>query len=74
MRKGKTFKQQEKYYEVDDFKEYLISVAYNGNFESYEKLLKELNKKCRKDFLRHLLMYREETFRGGLVDRTINYI
>ena len=74
MRKGKTFKQQEKYYEVDDFKEYLISVAYSGNFESYEKLLKELNKKCRKDFLRHLLMYREDTFRGGLVDRTINYI
>ena len=69
MRKGKTFKQQEKYYEVDDFKEYLISVAYNGNFDIYEKLLKELNKKCIKDFLRHLLMYREDTFRGGLVDR-----
>ena len=74
MRKGKTFKQQEKYYEVDDFKEYLISVAYNGNFESYEKLLKELSKKCRKDFLRHLLKFKEDTFRGKLVDRTINYI
>jgi hypothetical protein len=74
MRKGKTFKQQEKYYEVDDFIEYLISVAYNGNFESYEKLLRELNKKCRRDFLRHLLKFKEDTFRGGLVDRTINYI
>ena len=74
MRSGKTFKQQEKYYEVDDFKEYLISVAYNGNFESYEKLLKELDKRCRRDFLRHLLKFREDTFRGGLVDRTIDLI
>jgi hypothetical protein len=74
MRKGKTFKQQEKYYEVDDFIKYLVSVAYNGNFESYEKLFKELNKKCRKDFLRHILMYREDTFEAELVDRTINYI
>lgn len=74
MRKGKTFKQQGKYYEVDDFIEYLISIAYNGNFESYEKLLKELNKKCRRDFLRHLLKFKEDTFRGKLVDRTINHI
>ena len=74
MRNGKTFEQQEKYYEVDDFEEYLVSVAYNGNFEFYEKIFKELNRKCRKDFLRYLLIHREDTFERKLVDRTIDYI
>lgn len=74
MRRGKTFKQQEKYYEVDDFKEYLVSVSYNGNWGKYEKLFKELNRKCRKDFLRYLLIHKKDSFERDLVDRTIDYI
>ena len=74
MRKGKTFKQQEKYYEVDDFIEYLISVAYNGNFDSFKKLLRELKKSCRVDFIRYLLTFGDVKFERKLVDIVLDLI
>ena len=44
VRKSKTWEQQTKYYEVDDFFEYLVSVYLNGQFNSFKELLKELKK------------------------------
>lgn len=47
MRRSKTLEQQAKFYEVDDFCEYLTEVFVNGNFSSFEQLYKELTKKDR---------------------------
>ena len=74
MRKGKTFNQQEKYYEVEDFREYLVSVCYNGNFDSFKKLLKELKKSCRVDFIRYLLTFGDVKFERKLVDVVLDLL
>lgn len=75
MRKGKTFKQQEKYYEVDGYIcEYLISVILNGNFEDHDKMVKELSKEYRKDYLRYILTLGNYDFKEDLINRVINLI
>ena len=50
-RNSKTAAQQCRYYEVDNFFEYLVEVYLNGNFDSFRELYRELNKETRKDFI-----------------------
>ena len=57
VRKSKTWEQQTKYYEVDDFFEYLVSVHLNGQFNSFKELLKELRKSERKNFVDYVFEY-----------------
>lgn len=57
VRKSKTWEQQTKYYEVDDFFEYLVSVYLNGQFNSFKELLKELRKSERKNFVDYVFEY-----------------
>lgn len=57
VRKSKTWEQQTKYYEVDDFFEYLVSVYLNGQFNSFKVLLKELRKSERKNFVDYVFEY-----------------
>lgn len=73
MRKGKTFKQQEKYYGFDNLCDSLLLIAFNGNFEDHDRIVKELKVKYRKDYLKYLLES-EDSFSSKLIDRTINLI
>lgn len=57
VRKSKTWEQQTKYYEVDDFFEYLVSVYLNGQFNSFKVLLNELRKSERKNFVDYVFEY-----------------
>lgn len=57
VRKSKTWEQQTKYYEVDDFFEYLVSVYLNGQFNSFKELLKELKKSERQNFVDYVFEY-----------------
>ena len=57
VRKSKTWEQQTKYYEVDDFFEYLVSVYLNGQFNSFKELLKELKKSERQKFVDYVFEY-----------------
>lgn len=50
-RNSKTTAQQCRYYEVENFFEYLVEVYLNGNFDSFRRLYHELNKEARKDFI-----------------------
>ena len=50
-RNSKTAAQQCKYYEVENFFQYLVEVYLNGNFGSFRRLYRELNKDARKDFI-----------------------
>lgn len=50
-RNSKTAAQQCRYYEVENFFEYLVEVYLNSNFDSFLKLYHELNKEARKDFI-----------------------
>lgn len=54
-RKSKTVAQQCRYYEVDNFFEYLVETYINGNFSSFRELYHELNMNARKDFVDFLL-------------------
>ena len=57
VRKSKTWEQQSKFYEVDDFFEYLVSVYMNGQFDSFKELLKELKKSERQNFVDYVFEY-----------------
>lgn len=57
VRKSKTWEQQTKYYEVDDFFEYLVSVYMNGQFDFFKELLKELKKSERQNFVDYVFEY-----------------
>lgn len=74
MRSGKTFSQQEKYYEVDDICEYLISVIQNGNFEVHDSIVKELSREYRKNYLKYILTLGDYGFKKSLINRVINLI
>lgn len=74
MRKGKTFSQQEKYYEVEDICEYLISVIQNGNFEAHDSIVKELSREYRKNYLKYILTLGDYNFKEDLINRVINLI
>lgn len=54
-RKSKNVSQQCKYYEVDNFFDYLTSVYLLGNQSTYVRLYKEMNKKSRMDFVDFVL-------------------
>ena len=55
-RNSKTAAQQCRYYEVDNIFEYMVEVYINGNFTSFRKLYRKLNKETRKDFIAFLIL------------------
>ena len=70
-RNSKTAAQQCKYYEVENFFEYLVEVYINGNFESFRSLYLELNKDARRDFTDFLLSEVEPIYWREILKQTI---
>ena len=70
-RRSKTIEQQCRYYEVDNFFEYLIETYLNGNISVFRELYHELNKDTRKDFIDFLLSEVEPTYWREILKQTI---
>lgn len=50
-RHSKTWKQQAKYYEVDNIAEYMVETYLNGNISTYRELYRELKPAGRRLFI-----------------------
>ena len=70
-RSNKTAAQQCRYYEVDNFFEYLTEVYINGNFSTFREMYKELCKDARKDFIDFLLSEVEPIYWREILKETI---
>ena len=70
-RHSKTAAQQCRYYEVDNFFEYLAEVYINGNFSTFRELHKELCREARKDFIDFLLSEVEPIYWREILKETI---
>lgn len=70
-RNSRTAAQQCRYYEVDNFFEYMAETYINGNISVFRELYRELNKDARKDFMDFLLSEVEPTYWRGILKQTI---
>ena len=70
-RNSKTAAQQCKYYEVENFFEYLVEVYINGNFEPFKELYKELCTEARKEFISYLFDEVIPAWRLEIIQATI---
>ena len=60
-RNSRTAAQQCRYYEVDNFFEYMAETYINGNISLFRELYHELNKDARRNFIDFLLSEVEPT-------------
>ena len=71
-RNSRTAAQQCRYYEVDNFFEYMAETYINGNISVFRELYRELNKDARRDFTDFLLSEVQPTLSlihiSGVVD------
>lgn len=70
-RNSRTAAQQCRYYEVDNFFEYMAETYINGNISVFRELYHELNKDTRKDFTDFLLSEVEPTYWREILKETI---
>ncbi len=70
-RTSKTTAQQCKFYEVDNFFEYMVEVYINGNLSSFRELYHELNKDARRDFIDFLLSEVSPQYHREILKETI---
>ncbi len=70
-RNSRTAAQQCRYYEVDNFFEYMAETYINGNISVFRDLYHELNKDTRRDFMDFLLSEVEPTYWRERLKQTI---
>ena len=70
-RNSRTAAQQCRYYEVDNFFEYMAETYINGNISVFRELYHELNKDARKDFIDFLLSEVEPIYWREILKHTI---
>ena len=70
-RNSRTAAQQCRYYEVDNFFEYMAETYINGNISVFRELYHELNKYARRNFIDFLLSEVEPTYWREILKQTI---
>ena len=70
-RNSRTAAQQCRYYEVDNFFEYMAETHINGNISVFRELYHELNKDARRDFIDFLFGEVEPTYWREILKQTI---
>ena len=70
-RNSRTAAQQCRYYEVDNFFEYMAETYINGNISVFRELYHELNKDARRNFIDFLLSEVEPTYWREILKLTI---
>ena len=70
-RNSRTAAQQCRYYEVDNFFEYMAETYINGNISVFRELYHELNKDARRNFIDFLLSEVEPTYWRERLKQTI---
>ena len=70
-RNSKTAAQQCKYYEVENFFEYMAETYINGNISVFRELYHELNKDARRNLIDFLLSEVEPTYWREILKQTI---
>ena len=70
-RNSRTAAQQCRYYEVDNFFEYMAETYINGNIPVFRELYHELNKDARRNFIDFLLSEVEPTYWREILKQTI---
>ena len=70
-RNSRTAAQQCRYYEVDNFFEYMAETYINGNISVFRELYHELKKDARRNFIDFLLSEVEPTYWREILKQTI---
>ena len=70
-RNSRTAAQQCRYYEVDNFFEYMAETYINGNISVFRELYHELHKDARRNFIDFLLSEVEPTYWREILKQTI---
>lgn len=70
-RNSRTAAQQCRYYEVDNFFEYMAETYINGNISVFRELYHELNTDARRNFIDFLLSEVEPTYWREILKQTI---